>query len=51
MDSNFVRYYLSITKYDSEYMELISGHSAVRMPVQVMRHESFSKHFLHFVSV
>jgi hypothetical protein len=32
-------------------MELISGQSAVRMPVQAMHHEKFSKHFLLLFSV
>ena len=31
--------------------ELISGKSAVLIPVQAMHHERFFKHFLHFVSV
>jgi hypothetical protein len=32
-------------------MELISGQSAVRMPVQAMHHERFSKQFLQLFSV
>ena len=32
-------------------MELISGQSAVRMPVQLMHYEKFSKHFLQLFSV
>ena len=48
MDSNFVHYYYQIF---SEYMELISGQFAVRMPVQAMHPEKFSKHLLQLVFV
>jgi len=49
MGSNFVHYILNIIK--SEYMEIISGQSAARMPVQAMHPERFSKHFLQLFSV
>jgi hypothetical protein len=51
MDSNIVQCFLYIIKYYSEYMDLISGQFAVRMPVQAMHHERFSKHFLQLFSV
>jgi hypothetical protein len=44
---NFAHYVLNISKY----MELIFGQSAVRMPVQAIHHERFSKHFLQFFSI
>ena len=34
-----------------KYYKLISSQSAVRMPVQAMHHERFSKHFLQLFSV
>jgi hypothetical protein len=37
--------------YYLEYIELISSQSAVRMPVQAMHHERFSKRFLQLFSV
>jgi len=51
MGSNFVHCFIIIIKYYWEYMELISGQSAVRMPVQLMHYEKFSKHFLQLFSV
>jgi len=50
MGSNFVQYFLNTIKYYLEYMELIPGQSAVRMPVQAMHHERFFKHFLQLFS-
>jgi hypothetical protein len=51
MGNNNVHYFLNVIKYYSEYMELIPGQSAVRMPFHAPHHESFSKHFPHFFSV
>jgi len=51
MGSNFVRYFLNIIKHYSKYMELISGQSDVRMPVQAKHHERLSKHSLQLFSV
>ena len=49
MGRNFVHY--NIIRYYSDYIELISGQYDVRMPVQAMHHERFSKHFLQLFSV
>jgi hypothetical protein len=46
MGSNFVRYFLILSKY----IEPISGQFAMRMPVQAMHHVGFYKHFLHSFS-
>jgi len=51
MGRNFVHHFLNIIKYHSEYLERISSQYDVRMPVQAMHHEKFSKHFLQLFSV
>ena len=48
MGSKFLHCFLNII---TEYMELIPGQFDVRMPVQAMHHERFSKHFLQLFSV